>query len=115
MQRQFVRTIYTRESRGKSGQRPVRHSLAFLQDVFRERCEARAILVEACVYGQDEAVDAMQQAAVDYGLVAALGQDPVQAMMAKAFATVPRPCAGNPAPAEKNLNTNKGERTDGAG
>ena len=38
-------------------------------DVFRERCEARAILVEACVYDLQEAVDGLQQAAVESGLV----------------------------------------------
>jgi hypothetical protein len=65
-------------------------SLAFLQDVFRERCEARAILVHACLMELHEAVDGMQQAAAEYGLVAALGQDEVQEMMARAFGSAAR-------------------------
>ena len=60
-------------------------SLAFLQDVFRERAEARALLYEACLFDLHEAVDVLQQAAEDYGLIAAFGQDHVQAVMATAF------------------------------
>jgi hypothetical protein len=59
-------------------------------DVFRERCEARAILVEACVYDLHDAVDGLQQAAIESGLVAEIGQDAVQKMMADAFAIVRR-------------------------
>jgi hypothetical protein len=59
-------------------------------DVFRERCEARAILVEACVYHLQDAVDGLQQAAIESGLVAEIGQDAVQKMMADAFAIVRR-------------------------
>lgn len=54
--------------------------------VFRERCEARAILVEACLFDLQEAVDGLQEAAVASGLVDELGQDAVQKMMADAFA-----------------------------
>jgi|SoiMethySBSTD1v2_1073268.scaffolds.fasta_scaffold815054_2 hypothetical protein len=60
-------------------------SLTFLQDVFRERAEARALLYEACVYDLHEAVDVLQQAAEDNGLIAAFGQDLVQVVMASAF------------------------------
>jgi hypothetical protein len=59
-------------------------------DVFRERCEARAILVEACALDLHEAGDGLQEAAVATGLVDEIGQDAVQAIMAKAFAQVPR-------------------------
>ena len=60
-------------------------SLAFLRDVFRERCEARAILVDAYLLDLQEAVDGLQQAARNYDLIAAFGADHVQAVMAAAF------------------------------
>jgi hypothetical protein len=56
-----------------------------LAEIFRERCEARAILVEACALDLHEAVDGLQQGAVDSGLVADIGQDAVQRIMANAF------------------------------
>lgn len=59
-------------------------------DIFRERCEARAILVEACLFDLQDAVDGLQAAAVASGLVADIGQDAVQRMMAEAFAIMPR-------------------------
>jgi hypothetical protein len=59
-------------------------------DVFRERCEARAILVEACVLDLHTGVDGLQEAAVASGLVNEIGQDAVQAIAAKAFVQVPR-------------------------
>jgi hypothetical protein len=65
-------------------------SLAYLQNVFRDRCEARAILVAACEMDFHEAIDGLQAAAYQYGLIRKLGQDAVQAMMAEAFAKVPR-------------------------
>ena len=55
-------------------------------EVFRERCEARAILVEACLFDLQDAVDGFQEAAVASGLVEEVGQDAVQKMMAEAFA-----------------------------
>jgi hypothetical protein len=58
-------------------------------NVFRERCETRAILVEACVFDLQQAVDGLQEAAEFYGLVDDIGQDAVQPMMAEAFAKVP--------------------------
>jgi hypothetical protein len=60
-----------------------------LIDIFHERCEARAILVEACVFNLQTAVDGLQQAAQTYGLVDDIGQGAVQKMMAEAFAKVP--------------------------
>lgn len=60
-------------------------------DVFHIRCEARAILVEACLFDLQEAIDGLQEAAVASGLVDEIGQDAVQAMLAEAFANVPRP------------------------
>jgi hypothetical protein len=60
-------------------------SLEFLQEVFRERCEARAILYAEGELELHEAVDVLQEGAKQDGLIAALGQDAVQAMMAEAF------------------------------
>ena len=53
--------------------------------VFRARCEARAILWAACEFDLRTAVDKLQADAVRDGLVDALGQDRVQAIMADAF------------------------------
>lgn len=55
-------------------------------EVFRERAEARAILVEACLFDLQDAVDGLQEAAVATGLVDEIGRDAVQKMMADAFA-----------------------------
>lgn len=57
-------------------------------DVFKLRCEARAILVAEGEMDFHEAIDGLQAAAIAYGLVAELGQDAVQAIMAEAFARV---------------------------
>jgi hypothetical protein len=54
-------------------------------EIFRERCEARAFLYAAYDYDLHEAVDALQTAAEANGLIAEIGQDAVQAMMADAF------------------------------
>ena len=54
-------------------------------DVFRERCEARAILVNACIYDLQDAIDGLQADAVRTGLVDEIGQDPIQRMIAEAF------------------------------
>lgn len=55
-------------------------------DIFRARCEARAILVEAGELAFLDAVDGLQQAAVRDGLVDKLGQNAIQRIMADAFA-----------------------------
>jgi hypothetical protein len=65
-------------------------TVAYLQAVFELRVEARAILVTEGEMDFYEAVDGLQAAAVAYGLVAELGQDTVQLIIGKAFATVPR-------------------------
>jgi len=50
--------------------------------------EARALLWQACEFDLHEAVDELQRAAERDGLVAELGQDAVQAIIAKAFEAV---------------------------
>jgi hypothetical protein len=57
-------------------------------DVFKLRCQAHARLVAAGEIGFHASVDALQDAAVKYGLVADIGQDAVQAIMAEAFSIV---------------------------
>ena len=57
-------------------------------EVFIARAEARACLWREGELDLHEAVDVLQAAAVQTGLVGALGQDAVQAIMAKAFAAV---------------------------
>jgi hypothetical protein len=59
-------------------------------DVFCERAEARAILVEACAMDLQEAVDGLQEAAWQSGLAKDIGQNAVQAIMARAFHWVVR-------------------------
>jgi hypothetical protein len=51
-------------------------------------CEARAYLWAACEFDLHEAVDVLQADAVASGLVAEIGQDAVQAIMAEAFGRV---------------------------
>jgi hypothetical protein len=54
-------------------------------EVFRLRCEVRAFLVAEGEMDLIEAVDGLQAAAIEYGLVDYLGQDAVQVTMADAF------------------------------
>jgi hypothetical protein len=54
-------------------------------EVFAERCKARARLWQAGEMDLHTAVDELQAAAVRDGLVAQLGQDEVQRLMADAF------------------------------
>ena len=54
-------------------------------DIFRERCEAQAYLVEIGELSLHQAVDVLQSDAARDGLVDQLGQDGVQAIMADAF------------------------------
>jgi hypothetical protein len=54
-------------------------------DIFRARCEARALLYRVGALEVQEAVDLLQYAAVRTGLVNLVGQDAVQAIMADAF------------------------------
>jgi hypothetical protein len=69
-----------------AGRQESQHVTALM--IFRERCEARAILYEACVYSLHEAVDVLQADAERTGLVAEIGQDAVQSIIATAFRAV---------------------------
>jgi hypothetical protein len=53
--------------------------------IFRERCEARALLVAEGMIDLQIAVDQLQQIAVDQELVDHYGEDAIQAIMADAF------------------------------
>jgi hypothetical protein len=55
--------------------------------IFRERCEAQALLVAEGMRPLQDAVDQFQQAAVDQGLVDHFGLDEIQAIMSAAFKT----------------------------
>jgi hypothetical protein len=57
-------------------------------EVFRARCEARAMLYAAGEYDLHDAVDVLQESAVKLGLVESIGQYAVQRIMAEAFAKV---------------------------
>jgi hypothetical protein len=59
-------------------------------EIFRERCDARAMLVANGLMSLQDAVDGMQESAAAQGLVATHGQDRVQEIMAAAFAPVRR-------------------------
>jgi hypothetical protein len=56
--------------------------------VFQEQCWARAHLYFEGELDLHDAVDELQNSAMNNGLVAAIGQDAVQAMMADAFGAV---------------------------
>ena len=62
--------------------------LAGAKEVFCELCETSAFLWAHYQIELQEAVDKLQRHSEDFGLVAALGQDAVQAMMAEPFALV---------------------------
>jgi hypothetical protein len=53
--------------------------------IFRERCEARALLVAEGVLDLIDAVDQLQQAAVDQELIDHFGTDEIQQVMSDAF------------------------------
>jgi hypothetical protein len=82
------RSIYleARERALEAAQRfdPDRRPLSLIE-AFDIRCWARAYLVTAGKMDFHEAVDSLQEAAVDNGLVEQIGQDQVQAIMAAAF------------------------------
>jgi hypothetical protein len=61
------------------------------EDIFRERAEARAILYAAAEFDLQTAVDQLQAHAVRSGLLAEIGPDQVQAIMARAFHRWARP------------------------
>jgi hypothetical protein len=57
-------------------------------EVFQLRCWARAALWQASEFSLAEAVDTLQDFAVDSGLTGRIGVDEVQRLMANAFAKV---------------------------
>lgn len=57
-------------------------------EVFRERCQARALLWALGELSMPEAVDALHEWSVGRGLVRELGQDKVQALIAEEFSKV---------------------------
>ena len=66
--------------------------------VFNARAEARARLVRSRDLDLHEAVDVLQAAAEQTGVVSALGQDAVQAILATAFAVVHANAEGDVVP-----------------
>ena len=54
--------------------------------VFRERCEARCLLVHNGLMTLQDAVDGMQESAAAQGLLKQFGQDEIQQIMAESFA-----------------------------
>jgi hypothetical protein len=54
-------------------------------EIFRERCEARCLLVSNGLMPLQDAVDGLQESAAAQGLVAQYGQDRVQEIMAESF------------------------------
>ena len=73
--------------------------------VFVARTEARALLWQAGEMDLHEAVDGLQAAAVASGLVAELGQDEIQRLMAKAFAAVRDDLVPDPLPEERRVSS----------
>ena len=63
--------------------------------VLKARAEARALLYYAAELTLHEAVDALQESAVASGLVAEIGQDAVQQVIADAFAVIRMPERGD--------------------
>jgi len=55
-------------------------------EIFRERAEARCLLVHNGLMDLQTAVDGLQESAVAQGLVATHGQDAVQQILAESFA-----------------------------
>jgi hypothetical protein len=72
-----------------SAQGKIKPASANLLEVFRERCWARAMLVREGLATLQDSVDALQNAAVAYGLVPDdRAQDEIQAILEEAFAIV---------------------------
>jgi hypothetical protein len=53
--------------------------------VFRERCEARAMLVANGLMTLADAVDGLQESAAAQGLLKEFGQDAIQQILAESF------------------------------
>jgi hypothetical protein len=62
------------------------HLSAKALQIFRERCEARCLLVSNGLMTLAEAVDGMQEAAAAHGLLEQYGQDTIQQILAESFA-----------------------------
>ena len=65
---------------------PQRAAPASAIEIFRERCEARCLLVHNGLMDLQDAVDTLQAAAEAQGLVARYGQDEIQLILSEAFA-----------------------------
>jgi hypothetical protein len=55
-------------------------------EIFRERCEARCLLVSNGLMTLQDAVDGLQEAAAAQGLLKRYGQDEIQRILAESFA-----------------------------
>jgi hypothetical protein len=55
-------------------------------EIFRERCEARAVLVSNGLMPLQDAVDGLQESAAAQGLLKELGQDAIQQILSESFA-----------------------------
>jgi hypothetical protein len=64
---------------------PQRAAPASAIEIFRERCEARAVLVANGVMPLIEAVDGLQKSAAAQGLLKQYGQDEIQRILAESF------------------------------
>jgi hypothetical protein len=80
------------------------------EEIFRERAEARAILWAAGEYDLHEAVDVLQADAERTGLVAEIGQDAVQTILATAFTAVRVEVDQVPALADDGADNDRGPR-----
>ncbi len=65
---------------------PHRAAPASALEIFRERCEARAMLVANGLMTLQDAVDELQEVAVAQGLLKQFGQDEIQRVLAESFA-----------------------------
>jgi hypothetical protein len=65
---------------------PQRAAPASALEIFRERCEARVLLIHNGLMDWHSAIDELQEVAVSQGLVATHGQDRIQEIMSQAFA-----------------------------
>jgi len=55
-------------------------------EIFRERAEARAVLVSNGLMTLQDAVDGLQESAAAQGLLKQFGQDEIQRILAESFA-----------------------------
>jgi hypothetical protein len=65
---------------------PRRAAPATALEIFRERCEARAVLVANGLMDLQTAVDGLQEVAAAQGLLKEFGQDTIQQILAESFA-----------------------------